>query len=60
MLPDEGKFSAWRWYGLVEGNDETTKNWPFLHRLKESGELLLYAQRAYIKRRFAQYDPSRI
>ncbi len=60
VCPDERTLEAWRWYKLVEKGDETatTRTWPFLHRVKEGRELLLYAQRAYIKRRF-DYDPAR-
>jgi hypothetical protein len=60
-LPDEGSLGGWRWYGLVEHGDEAmrTRVWPFLYHLKDGKELLLYAQRAYIKRRFGDYDPAR-
>jgi hypothetical protein len=60
VLPDELTFEAWRWYKLVANGDENarTRTWPFLQRVKECRELLLYAQRAYIMRRF-DYDPAR-
>ena len=50
----------WQWWNLVEGDDKKEKEvWPFLYRVKDETELLVYAQRAFIKARFESYDPAR-
>lgn len=61
VLPkDIGELNDWQWWNLVKGNEKKEKEvWPFLHRVKSEPELLVYAQRAFVKIRFESYDPAR-
>ena len=61
VLPnDAGGLNDWQWWNLVKGDDKKEKEvWPFLYRVKDETELLVYAQRAFIKARFESYDPAR-
>lgn len=66
-LPSEGNLQNWRWWNTLihtpENEEATQQNnveWgSTIYRTKENRELLLYAQRAYLDRRFPDYDPSR-
>jgi len=63
VLPtDEATLKDWAWWKLARGPapDRREKpEYPALQRLKEERELLIYAQRAYMKRQFGDYDPAR-
>ncbi|QJE94343.1 DUF262 domain-containing protein [Luteolibacter luteus] len=66
LIPDDEQLPHWKWWSsLIESfpqEDKTTRetDWkPFLQRTVWSKELLLYAQRDYLHRRFPSYDPSR-
>lgn len=57
---NEDSLKKWVWWSLVKEDDlRQQKVWPFLDRLKNEKELLLYAQRDFLKRKFNNYDPSR-
>jgi hypothetical protein len=63
-LPDT-EFEKWRWWGLIHGEGvedrivaRQDKWWGFLG-FRENREILLYAQRAFLARRFPDYDPAR-
>ena len=60
VLPDSSSLGHWRWDALTwNGGTETDQiTRQFLWRVRSERELLLYAQRAYIGRRF-DYDPAR-
>jgi hypothetical protein len=52
---------TWSFWGLVKGDSEKEKNvWPVIAMLKESRELLLFAQREYLVKAFKGYDPARL
>jgi len=65
-LPDDEHLKDWRWWkSLIEAAPEEERpklqnTWkPFLERTAWERELLLYAQRSYLKQRFSNYDPAR-
>lgn len=63
---DADKLSKWNfWHSLVERQTDPVDRalvenniWPFIHKLIYSRPLLLYAQRDFMSRAFATYDPS--
>lgn len=60
LPPDENRLKEWQWWKLAR--DENNKELPeyvALQKIKDERELLLYAQRAYLKRHFGDYDPAR-
>lgn len=59
--PDAGdkNLKDWDFWQLIGEESSDSANWPFLERLWERKELLLYAQRAFMCTRFQDYDPSR-
>ncbi|MGC9259861.1 MAG: DUF262 domain-containing protein [Phycisphaerae bacterium] len=70
ILPKGDAINNWRWQNLAAefpeqaatGNNITeieSNLLPFLWRLISNRELLLYAQRAFLKERFQNYDPAR-
>jgi hypothetical protein len=68
-LPDKQNLSAWRWWkSLIEepakGEEPVRLQrqvtiWPFIERLKGSKDLLIYAQREWMAKRFGTFDPAR-
>ena len=60
MLPEQDGLDDWDWWNLVKDSEvKQQKFWPFLDRVKEQRDFLLYAQREYICKRFPDYDPAR-
>ncbi len=59
-LPEEN-IANWRFWTLFsDSNEERRIKWEcFLNNLKWNRELLLYAQREYLKARFGDFDPAR-
>jgi hypothetical protein len=63
-LPSDN-VEAWRFWTLIQDVDEATQNnkqqqwWSFICNLRSQREILLYAQRAYLRHRFIDFDPSR-
>ena len=65
-LPALGdRFGEWRWWGLVESDDrqehvKLAKNWWQLTCIvRDRRELLLYAQRNFLRKAYPDYDPAR-
>ena len=61
-LPGEAEGEAlkgWRWSSLIKENEGRDQLWPALERIRNQRELLLYAQRQLILKRFKDYDPTR-
>lgn len=63
-LPEQD-LNKWHWWGLIhsDGSEDgiavrQNQWWGFLG-FRENRELLLYAQRAFLARRFPKYDPAR-
>ena len=61
----ETELHKWHWWGLIHGDGmedriavRQNKWWGFLG-FRDNRELLLYAQRAFLARRFPKYDPAR-
>ena len=58
-------FGEWKWSALVANGDKQAqeahaKDWlPFLSIVRDRRELLLYAQRDFLNRKFPDYDPAR-
>ncbi len=62
VVPEEpNALKDWKWDGQIHDENARRMKWPFLQRVKDNREILLYAQRRYIKRepKFKDYDPSR-
>ena len=70
ILPKGDAINNWQWQNLATEFPEQTAPGnkipeiesnllPFLWRLISNRELLLYAQRAFLKERFQNYDPAR-
>ncbi len=64
--PSQDELKNWRWEKLVHiegdivGNETRRKLWEgFLNKFRSERELLLYAQRDFLTRRFRDYDPAR-
>jgi hypothetical protein len=63
--PEDTRFKEWRWWshlmiGETDGAKERRKGqWEEFLWFKGQREMLLYAQRDYINRRFHDYDPAR-
>jgi hypothetical protein len=55
-MPDRNTFRDWRWYNLGRPDH---LDWPLVRCITEQRELLLYAQRDYLRRKFRDYDPAR-
>lgn len=73
-MPDKQNLSAWRWWAsLIEEPAKTDQGiqdqgirleriatiWPFIERLKGSRDLLIYAQRELMAKRFSDFDPAK-
>lgn len=60
-LPDdENNLKNWRFWNFIkEDNPDKTKLEMFLNKLRWNREILIYAQRKYIKEHFKNFDPSR-
>jgi hypothetical protein len=68
-MPDKQNLSAWSWWkSLIEepaNGDERVRLermvtiWPFIERLKGSRDLLIYAQREWMAKRFRDFDPAK-
>lgn len=64
---DEKSLDSWTWWNcfMVEGFSEEEQRerennwWPFICNIKGNKELLLYAQRKFLAKRFPDYDPAR-
>lgn len=64
QIPDKD-LAAWNWGHLIEGDKEEVgmaereKSWRGFLNFVGNRELLLYVQRAFIAKRFPEYDPAR-
>ena len=66
MLTSQEDMAGWTWARCIDRMRETATNQDdvenlekFIHAVIWNRELLLYAQRQYISKRFPDYDPSR-
>lgn len=57
--------ATWSWWSQVANTDESIQNerqnswWGFLGAVKDRKEIILYAQRDFIIKRFSDFDPAR-
>ena len=64
-LPSEAELKSWAWSKLIyrqedqEGNESRRKLWDGFLWFRGNKELLLYAQREFLAKRFQGYDPAR-
>lgn len=64
-VPAPGCVSTWNFWSLIADDDEARQNekftkwWSFIESLRANREILIYAQRDFIRRRFPMFDPSR-
>jgi hypothetical protein len=65
LLVTSDSLESWRWNRLLQGDstdeakNELWERWGDFLAFREKREILLYAQRDYIHRRFSDYDPAR-
>jgi hypothetical protein len=66
-MPAEQNLSTWTWWKSLivdpggNENDHLKRQltlWPFIERLKGSKDLLIYAQREWMAKRFGDFDPA--
>lgn len=59
---NEDELQKWQWWNRATDKDNANEKLPeydALQIIERERELLLYAQRTYLKRRFKDYDPAR-
>jgi hypothetical protein len=60
VLPHESELKAWDWWTIVKNDEDKQRRlWPFLDRMINQKELLIYAQLHFMFDRFRDYDPAR-
>jgi hypothetical protein len=61
----EREFENWHWWRLshaggdLKGAETRRDTWEAFLKFRDNGELLLYAQRSLLAKRFPDYDPAR-
>jgi hypothetical protein len=65
MVHPEANIAGWNWWKLIykendaENNEVRRKKWEGFLNFRGNRELLLYAQRHFLARRFSDYNPAR-
>ena len=61
----DDRFGGWRWWNLIASEDKQEQGqrakewWNLVSTIKERRELLLFAQRGFLRKKYPDYDPAR-